>query len=81
LTFHFGHGHVQVSGQLEGETMACALGSIYTFGPTFRAENSLTSRHLAGTRPLHTVVIFIGFLFVCLFVCFAFLPFLSVVRF
>ncbi|MEO0414219.1 MAG: asparagine--tRNA ligase [Verrucomicrobiota bacterium] len=34
-----------VSGQLEGETFACALSSIYTFGPTFRAENSNTSRH------------------------------------
>jgi asparaginyl-tRNA synthetase len=36
-----------VSGQLEGETYACALKKIYTFGPTFRAENSNTSRHLA----------------------------------
>jgi asparaginyl-tRNA synthetase len=36
-----------VSGQLEGETFACSLGKIYTFGPTFRAENSNTSRHLA----------------------------------
>ncbi len=36
-----------VSGQLEGETYALALGEIYTFGPTFRAENSNTSRHLA----------------------------------
>ena len=36
-----------VSGQLEGETYACALGDIYTFGPTFRAENSNTPRHLA----------------------------------
>jgi asparaginyl-tRNA synthetase len=36
-----------VSGQLEGETYACALGDIYTFGPTFRAENSNTRRHLA----------------------------------
>ncbi len=34
-----------VSGQLEGETYATALGNIYTFGPTFRAENSHTSRH------------------------------------
>ena len=34
-----------VSGQLEGELMATALGDIYTFGPTFRAENSNTSRH------------------------------------
>lgn len=36
-----------VSGQLEGETHACGLGRIYTFGPTFRAENSNTARHLA----------------------------------
>ena len=39
--------HLTVSGQLEGETYACALGKIYTFGPTFRAENSNTSRHLS----------------------------------
>lgn len=39
--------HLTVSGQLEGETYACALGNIYTFGPTFRAENSNTTRHLA----------------------------------
>ena len=36
-----------VSGQLEAETYATALGRVYTFGPTFRAENSNTSRHLA----------------------------------
>ncbi|CAG9465732.1 unnamed protein product [Pedinophyceae sp. YPF-701] len=36
-----------VSGQLEGEVYACALSNVYTFGPTFRAENSHTSRHLA----------------------------------
>jgi asparaginyl-tRNA synthetase len=54
------HGHIDhkedffgketnltVSGQLEGETYAMALGDIYTFGPTFRAENSNTTRHLA----------------------------------
>lgn len=39
--------YLTVSGQLEGEIMACALSDIYTFGPTFRAENSHTSRHLA----------------------------------
>jgi asparaginyl-tRNA synthetase len=39
--------HLTVSGQLEGECYATALGSIYTFGPTFRAENSNTSRHLS----------------------------------
>lgn len=39
--------HLTVSGQLEGEAYAMSLGRIYTFGPTFRAENSNTSRHLA----------------------------------
>ncbi len=39
--------NLTVSGQLEGELAAMALGEIYTFGPTFRAENSNTSRHLA----------------------------------
>ena len=39
--------NLTVSGQLEGEMGAMALGSIYTFGPTFRAENSNTPRHLA----------------------------------
>ena len=41
------HTNLTVSGQLEGETYAMALGQVYTFGPTFRAENSNTSRHLA----------------------------------
>ena len=39
--------YLTVSGQLEGETFACALKNIYTFGPTFRAENSNTARHAA----------------------------------
>jgi len=39
--------HLTVSGQLQGEFMAMAMGDIYTFGPTFRAENSNTTRHLA----------------------------------
>ena len=39
--------YLTVSGQLEGETLALALGKIYTFGPTFRAENSNTYRHCA----------------------------------
>ena len=39
--------YLTVSGQLNGETYACAMSKIYTFGPTFRAENSNTSRHLA----------------------------------
>ena len=38
---------IHISGQLEGELGATALGQIYTFGPTFRAENSNTPRHLA----------------------------------
>lgn len=41
------HASLTVSGQLEGEIYATALGPIYTFGPTFRAENSHTTRHLA----------------------------------
>lgn len=44
----FGKGaYLTVSGQLNGEIYACALSDVYTFGPTFRAENSNTSRHLA----------------------------------
>ncbi len=39
--------HLTVSGQLNVEAYACALSRVYTFGPTFRAENSNTSRHLA----------------------------------
>ena len=39
--------NLTVSGQLEGEAYALSLGDVYTFGPTFRAENSNTSRHLA----------------------------------
>jgi asparaginyl-tRNA synthetase len=39
--------YLTVSGQLQGEVFACAMGKIYTFGPTFRAENSNTARHAA----------------------------------
>ncbi len=39
--------YLTVSGQLNAEALACALSDVYTFGPTFRAENSNTSRHLA----------------------------------
>ncbi len=39
--------NLTVSGQLEAELAALALGEVYTFGPTFRAENSNTTRHLA----------------------------------
>lgn len=45
--FFGSHTNLTVSGQLEGEMGAMALGEIYTFGPTFRAENSNTPRHLA----------------------------------
>ena len=48
-----------VSGQLEGELGATALGSIYTFGPTFRAENSNTPRHLAECWMVEPEVAFI----------------------
>jgi asparaginyl-tRNA synthetase len=41
------HAYLTVSGQLQAEVMAMALSNVYTFGPTFRAENSNTSRHLA----------------------------------
>ena len=41
------HTNLTVSGQLEAETYAMALGKVYTFGPTFRAENSNTTRHLS----------------------------------
>lgn len=44
----FGRGaHLTVSGQLSAEVFACSLGKVYTFGPTFRAENSNTPRHAA----------------------------------
>ena len=49
-----------VSGQLEGELGATALGAIYTFGPTFRAENSNTPRHLAEFWMIEPEVAFIG---------------------
>ena len=48
-----------VSGQLEGELGATALGAIYTFGPTFRAENSNTARHLAEFWMVEPEVAFI----------------------
>ncbi|CAN1152861.1 Asparagine--tRNA ligase, cytoplasmic 1 [Linum perenne] len=41
------NAYLTVSGQLQVETYACGVGNVYTFGPTFRAENSHTSRHLA----------------------------------
>jgi asparaginyl-tRNA synthetase len=45
--FFGGQAYLTVSGQLEAEVMAMAFSNVYTFGPTFRAENSNTSRHLA----------------------------------
>lgn len=45
--FFGGPANLTVSGQLEAEIFALAMGDVYTFGPTFRAENSNTSRHLA----------------------------------
>ncbi len=49
FTHDFFHrpAYLTVSGQLNAEIFACSLGKVYTFGPTFRAENSNTSRHLA----------------------------------
>jgi asparaginyl-tRNA synthetase len=47
LDFFDRPSYLTVSGQLEAEIFATALGNVYTFGPTFRAENSNTSRHLA----------------------------------
>ncbi len=47
LDFFDRPSYLTVSGQLEAEIYATALGNVYTFGPTFRAENSNTSRHLA----------------------------------
>ncbi|EEF48129.1 aspartyl-tRNA synthetase, putative [Ricinus communis] len=47
LDFFTRQAFLTVSGQLQVETYVCALSSVYTFGPTFRAENSHTSRHLA----------------------------------
>ena len=49
-----------VSGQLEGELGATALGAIYTFGPTFRAENSNTPRHLAEFWMVEPEVVFLN---------------------
>lgn len=47
LDFFARQAFLTVSGQLQVESYACCLSSVYTFGPTFRAEHSHTSRHLA----------------------------------
>lgn len=56
--------YLTVSGQLSGETYACALGDIYTFGPTFRAENSQTTRHLAEFHMIEVLIAIIKTLIV-----------------
>ena len=47
-----------VSGQLSVENYACSVGDVYTFGPTFRAENSKTSRHLAEFWMIEPEIVF-----------------------
>lgn len=54
-----GDGYLTVSGQLEGEMMAMSHSRIYTFGPTFRAEKSKTSRHLAEFWMIEPEVCFV----------------------
>jgi asparaginyl-tRNA synthetase len=53
--------NLTVSGQLHGETYATALGDVYTFGPTFRAEDSHTTRHLAEFWMIEPELCFINF--------------------
>jgi len=50
--------YLTVSGQLDVETHACSLGNVYTFGPTFRAENSNTPRHLAEFWMVEPEIVF-----------------------
>lgn len=52
--------NLTVSGQLNGETFACAFKNIYTFGPTFRAENSNTTRHAAEFWMIEPEIAFAG---------------------
>ena len=52
--------YLTVSGQLAAESFACALGDVYTFGPTFRAENSRGSRHLAEFHMIEPELAFAG---------------------
>jgi len=58
--------YLTVSGQLNGEAYASALSNIYTFGPTFRAENSHTSRHLAEFWMIEPEVAFADLSDICL---------------
>ena len=53
--------NLTVSGQLHGETYACGLSNIYTFGPTFRAEESHTTRHLSEFWMIEPEMCFINF--------------------
>jgi len=50
--------NLTVSGQLNVETHACALSDVYTFGPTFRAKNSHTARHLAEFWTIESEIAF-----------------------
>ena len=54
------HAYLTVSGQLEAEFLAMSLGDVYTFGPTFRAENSNTSRHLSEFWMIEPEMAFAG---------------------
>jgi len=54
-------GYLTVSGQLQVEAFACSMGDVYTFGPTFRAEKSQTSRHLAEFWMIEPELVFIEF--------------------
>ncbi len=56
--FFASEAHLTVSGQLEAEALAQVLGKVFTFGPTFRAENSQTSRHLAEFWMLEPELVF-----------------------
>ena len=58
--------YLTVSGQLYAEAAALALGKVYTFGPTFRAENSNTTRHLAEFWMIEPEVAFIDFDAICM---------------
>ncbi|TMW63518.1 hypothetical protein Poli38472_002459 [Pythium oligandrum] len=58
--FFGGPAYLTVSGQLHGEMYACALSKVYTFGPTFRAENSNTTRHLAEFWMIEPEMAFAG---------------------
>lgn len=53
--------YLTVSGQLSAENYSCALGYVYTFGPTFRAENSKTAHHLAEFWMIEPELSFINF--------------------